>query len=452
MQKKKIVLYSTNAKRRSSDSNCQVFPKWADLWDQLGEDHPETEIVLIVQTTGRYFLDIYDGELVQEPQKIRLVQMDMEANADDFMAAIEAERPDAVIAINGPISGRDWNGIRDAAIADRLKAKGIETYCYPLETAFDCFDKWRTHCFLKRNGFLVPEAVYLHEGLFSREDPASSTGNVYKETVLGQVKALPFPIIMKGTTGSASAGIVVAKTYEEAESYLLSGKVQEDLIIEEYLPGDDYTTEIHGCKGAFNVLPPYIEFTTDHKDVIDPFGLSTLKYGPIISDEMNTDGIVAELERMAELMELSGINNVDLKYSRGKWYIIEINSRWSGITMLTCGSEGRSPYEIYLSQVTGAAKDYRDLNNIKLACNFKIGAAGTQTLAELSTREHVTSVIQYELAHGEDAKYLFSDVVIAGFTTIEEMAAYLSDLQREFPEYIAENLADAMLEKSGAGR
>jgi hypothetical protein len=82
---KKVVMYSSNSKRRSKDSNCMVFPKWSRLWDELAEKYDDVEIYLVVQLNGRYFLDIYEGELVNTPEKIHLVQMDMEDKLDEFV-------------------------------------------------------------------------------------------------------------------------------------------------------------------------------------------------------------------------------------------------------------------------------------------------------------------------------------------------------------------------------
>ena len=58
-----------------------------------------------------------------------------------------------------------------ATIAEALRQRGIETICYTPQTAMDCFDKWRTHEVLKRGGFRVADAFYVHhEPTFERDE------------------------------------------------------------------------------------------------------------------------------------------------------------------------------------------------------------------------------------------------------------------------------------------
>lgn len=445
---KKVVLYSSNSKRRSKDSNCVVFPKWNRLWDKLAMEYSDHEIYLVVQLNGRYFLDIYDGELIDPPVKIHLEILDMEAQLKEFVDKIIQIKPDVAIAMPGPVSGMDWNGLRDAAIAEELTRMGIKTICYPLKSAEICFDKWLTHCFLEENGFNVAKAVYVHHELFfAGKDDKYSTGNVYRETVLMKVRNLPYPVIIKGTTGSASSGIVTAGDYEEAKSYLLSDKNREDLIVEEMLKGQEYGTEIHGCKGHYNVLPPFMKFTTDNSDVIDPLGLTTLKFGPMTGDKYHSDELISELTRMAGLLDLAGNNNLDLMLCKDKWYIIEINARWSGVTTLTACCEDRSPYAVYLEQYTGSKKDYTDIDNLRIACNFKMSGGSDEMLKRLSEHDKVDSVIHYEIIRSDDSRFFFNDVIIGGFDGFEEMSETLEKLQLTFPEEISPDVVTAIKNK-----
>lgn len=445
---KKVVMYSSNSKRRSKDSNCMVFPKWSRLWDELAEKYDDVEIYLVVQLNGRYFLDIYEGELVNTPEKIHLVQMDMEDKLDEFVEKIVEINPDVAIAMPGPVSGIDWNGLRDASIAEELQRRGINSICYPLKTAEICFDKWLTHKFLEENGFNVAKAVYSHhEMFFAGQNDSQSTGNVYQEMVLQKIKGLPFPVIIKGTTGSASTGVYVAKNYEDAKAYMLSENNSEDLIIEEMLSGQEYGTEIHGYKGNYNVLPPFMKFTTDNEDVIDPLGLTTLKFGPMRSDKYHVNELVSELTRMAELMELNGNNNLDLMLCGDKWYIIEINARWSGLTTLTSCSEQRSPYAVYLQEYVGTDRDYKKIEDLKIACNFKMSGGSKEMLENLSKEPDVDSVIQYEVIRKDGSKFSFNDVIIGGFDNFKEMAACLKDLQTKYPKEISSDVVEAINDK-----
>ena len=85
---KRIVLYSSNSKHRDKSSNCTVFPKWAEQWDEVAGRHKDVEITLVVQLSGRYFLDIQNGELVKKPENIKLITLPMDAKLPEFLDAV----------------------------------------------------------------------------------------------------------------------------------------------------------------------------------------------------------------------------------------------------------------------------------------------------------------------------------------------------------------------------
>lgn len=446
---KKIVLYSSNSKRRDSNSQCTVFPKWADQWDEMASRHPDYDITLVVQLNGRYFMDIYDGNVAKMPKNIHVEIMDMEDKLDQFVEKIKEINPEIAISMPGPVSGYDWNGIRDAVIAEELNRSGIKAICYPVKTALDTFDKWRTHCVLKENGFPVADCVYIHhEMFFAGQNDVHSTGNVYQEYALSEVKNMDMPVVIKCTTGSSSMGIYIAKTYEDAREYLLSENNKEDVIVEQFLKGEEFGTEVHGMKGNYSVLPPFRLYSTGTNELNDPLGLTTVKYGPILDEKYHVEEIQETVRRMAELMDFAGSLQVDLMFVNDKWYIIEINSRWSGMTTLMCGAEGRLPYDIYVDQIDSNSKNYSNPKNLKFACQFKMGEASTEVLEEVSKEPGISSVIQYEVIRPERPKFVFSDVVISGFDTLEQLIDGLESIQKKYPEQIAEQIVTSLKERS----
>lgn len=443
---KKIVLYSSNSKLRSSGSNCTVFPKWADQWDAAAKKHPDAEITLVVQLNGRYFLDIHDGKPYKLPENIHVVQMDMQDKTDEFVETIADLAPDVAIAMPGPVGGFDWNGIRDAVIAKCLEKKGIKTICYSIETALNTFDKWRMHQVFQQYGFHCPEGIFVHnEMFFAGGDDPFSTGNVYQEMILKQVELSEMPLIIKSTTGSSSTGIFIAHTYEEAKDYLLSEKNDGDVIIEQFIKGEEFGTEVHGCKGNYHVMPPYKVFSTAHNEVNDPLGMTTLKYGPILDEKYDIPSLQKELKRLAETMGFAGIMQIDLMYADGAWYIIEINSRWSGMTTLITASQGRLPYEAYIEQETGSDTDYSDPGNLTFSCQFKMADASDQLLEQIAEEDRISSVISYEVVRPNIPTFRFNDCVISGFGGLREMADYLCSLQKKYPEQISAEVPEALL-------
>ena len=447
---RRIVLYSSNSKFRDRTSNCTVYPKWAAQWDQVAERYPDYEIWLVVQLNGRYFLDIRDGELTERPKKINLRILPMEAKRDEFIEAVAEIGPDLAIAMPGPVSGYDWNGIRDADIAEGLRKRGIETICYSAGTALDCFDKWRTHQVLKANGFRIPDAIYLNHELFtSKKLDAVSTGNVYQEHILWEVWNMEMPVVIKSTTGSSSMGIFVAKSFEEARDYLLSESLKEDVLIEEFLKGEEYGAEVHGDRGGYVVSPPYRIFNTVSGQLNDPLGATTLKYGPVLNEDLHIEELRGELRRMADIMGFSGIMEIDLVLVGGEWYILEINNRWSGLTTLITASQDRLPYDVYVSEAGSDPARRNDVKNLKYALQFKMKNASSDDLERISKESGMKSVIQYDVRLPGKEPFSFNDAVIGGYDSMKELLSGFEALQKKYPKMISGELTEALKEKEG---
>ncbi|MCR4604487.1 MAG: ATP-grasp domain-containing protein [Eubacterium sp.] len=445
---KKIVLYSSNSKHRDKNSNCTVFPKWATQWDEMAARHPDVEITLVVQLNGRYFLDILDGELVKKPENIEVIVLPMEAGLKEFLQTVAEQKPDVAVAMPGPVSGYDWNGIRDAAIAEGLRKNGIDTICYTPDTALDCFDKARTHQVLKENGFRIPDALYLHHELFTTQKLGDAcTGNVYQEYILWEIENMDMPVVIKSTTGSSSMGIYIAKNYEDARDYLLSDALVEDVIVEQFLDGEEYGAEVHGDRGNYVVSPPFRIFNTVPGQLNDPLGQTTLKYGPILDPDLHIEEVRAELKRLAELMKFSGIMEIDLVLVKGEWYILEINNRWSGLTTLITASQGRYPYDVYIDEAIGFETDYNDVSNLTFACQFKMPKIELETLEKISSEEDIKSVIQYEVRLPGRDIFWFNDTVVGGYKSMDDLINGFEKMQKKYPECIPEFLTKALREK-----
>ena len=448
----RVVFYASNSKRREKGSNCLSFPSWASQWEVVAGRHPDVEIVLVLQLNGRYYLDIKDGELLRKPAHVRLQVLPMEAQLTDFVEAVAALAPDLAVAMPGPVSGYDWNGIRDAAIAEGLRMRGIETLCYSTETAMDCFDKWRTHQVLKQHGFRIPEALYLNYALFSSEKyNDTSTGNVYREYILWEVEKREMPVVIKSTTGSASVGIFIARTKEEARQFLLSDALHEDVLIEEFLNGEEFGAEIHGDAGHYTVSAPFRIFSAQKGAINDPLGASTIKYGPILDEALHVPEIMAELKRMADVMGFSGIVEVDLMLVKGVWYILEVNNRWSGITNLVTASQGRYPYDVYVEEAEDVLTEKAPADERTApvyACQFQMKEASEEVLAAFAAEEKVNSVLEYAVHLPGEEPFVFLNTVIAGFASLEEMTEGFAELQRKYPEHISSEQVEALREKA----
>ena len=133
--------------------------------------------------------------------------------------------------------------------------------------------------------------------------------------------------------------------------------------------------------------------------------------------------------------------------SNGEWYIIEINSRWSGMTTLVTASQGRLPYDVYVEQETGSPVNYSDAKNLSFSCQFKMADADDVLLEKIAAEEKITSVISYEVVRPNIPKFRFNDCVISGFGSMTEMAEYLCYLQKQYPDQILSETSEALLKE-----
>ena len=310
-----------------------------------------------------------------------------------------------------------------------------------------CNDKWKTFEFLASNGFHTPRS-------FLRLD------NVLDAIREGE---LQYPIVVKPRFGCGSLSVETAYDEEDlrcltkradygiSHSYLKfeSAVTDEKVIFQEKLKGEEYGAEVHGDRGGYVVSPPYRIFNTVSGQLNDPLGATTLKYGPILNEDLHIEELRGELRRMADIMGFSGIMEIDLVLVRGEWYILEINNRWSGLTTLITASQDRLPYDVYVSEAGSDPALLDDVKNLKYALQFKMKNASSDDLERISKESGMKSVIQYDVRLPGKEPFSFNDAVIGGYDSMEELLSGFEALQKKYPEMISGELTEALKEKEG---
>ncbi len=324
----RIVFYSTNSNIFDEENfKIKVMPKNAATFSNFCKAHPEHDFFCVTQKPGMFLPEKTDGSHDAVFTLPNVHYLPLETDTDTFAGTVAALKPDMAIAMTFWIEPYDWLPVSDAIVGEKLKAAGIRTICHSVETALICFDKWRTHNELARLGFKVAAAVFCdHDLYFCAGSNKEVLRNVYKESVLAQIRGLRLPVIIKDTTGLSSYGMTVAHTYGEVAGYLNSKRNNSNRLIEEFISGRQFGLEIYGLSGDYTVLPPF-EFSVNQYGITSP--KQSVKYGPC--------ELPAELREMmlklAEGLGLCGAAQVDLILDDdGKWHIIEVNPRLSGMT------------------------------------------------------------------------------------------------------------------------
>lgn len=373
----RIVFYSSNSNNYEPDSFINTtYPNFDDLWEDLRSSNKNHQFFAVSQKPAMFM-----------PSCAEIIES---YDTAVFAQKIAEFKPDLVIAASFWISPYDWLPLKDAFIADELRAMGIKTICHSKETALLCFDKYRTAAFFQANNFAHAPGLFVdHDLFFCAGNQQEVSDNVYKESVYRQLKEMEYPLIIKNPVGLSSYGMTVVNSYSEAYGYLNSKKNNSNRLIEKFLQGEQFGAEIYGSEGNYTVMPP-ISLSVNQYGITSPKLCE--KTGPVSAPEYKLEELKLELLRLAKALKLNGYAQVDLIFSQGKWYIIEINPRLSGMTTTYAAASGMNFYDYIFKAVTGG------LDNVKLqqVVNKKIPLQSEQYLKKLSAEPDVLFISQIE--------------------------------------------------------
>jgi carbamoyl-phosphate synthase large subunit len=132
------------------------------------------------------------------------------------------------------------------------------------------------------------------------------------------------PVVVKPRTGSGSRGVRVITAWSELETASMQG----DLIIQEYLPGDEYSVDVlvDPATGSVVAAVPRSRLKVDS--------------GIAVAGCTVHDAVLAESARtVAELVGVRFVANVQFRQDRhGRPALLEVNPRFPGTMTLTVAS------------------------------------------------------------------------------------------------------------------
>lgn len=338
----RIVFYSTNSNVFDENTfKISVMPRNEVSFGDFCAAHPEHEFFCLTQKPGMFMPEQFDDSQGASSSHSNSRYLPLETDTQTFTDTLLELKPDLAIAMTFWIEPYDWLPVSDSLVGEKLRERGVKTICHSVQTGLTCFDKWRTHNQLARLEFEVAAGVFCdHDLYFCAGSNKEVLRNIYKESVLAQIHGLKLPVIIKDTTGLSSYGMTVAHTYGEVAGYLNSKRNNSNRLIEEFISGRQFGLEIYGVPGAYTVLPPF-EFSVNQYGITSP--KQSVKYGPC---ELPED-LREMMLKLAEGLGLCGAAQVDLILDdKGKWHIIEINPRLSGMTYTYAAACGLSVFEM----------------------------------------------------------------------------------------------------------
>ena len=395
----RIVFYSTNSNIFNEETfKIKVMPSNTQAFTDFCALHPENDFFCVTQKPGMFLPEISDSQIHYLP---------LEIDTDSFAEYILTLQPDLAIAMTFWIEPYDWLPVSDALVAKKLNDCGVRTICHSVQTGLLCFDKWRFHNEMARLGFDVPAAVFCdHDLYFCAGSNKDVIRNVYKESVLAQIRDLKLPVIIKDTTGLSSFGMTVANTYGEVAGYLNSKRNNSNRLIEEFIRGLQFGLEIYGVPGAYTVLPPF-EFSVNQYGITSP--KQSVKYGPCPLPDVLRDMMLS----LAEGLGLCGAAQVDLILDdKGDWHIIEVNPRLSGMTFTYAAACGLSVFEMMYDTVIEPVEITADIK--KFVMSLKLPLMTEEKIKEIQKLDGVRLLNQTnDLAAKQEREKGFCECIIA---------------------------------------
>lgn len=135
------------------------------------------------------------------------------------------------------------------------------------------------------------------------------------------------PYIIKPSEASGSKGVKYAETREEVERFLADCDDKEQWVIQEYLTGPSYSIEVIGCPGNYRTY----EVTKIHMD--DAYDCCRVS-APVEITEAEEKELSDIGVRIAEILELKGIMDVEVIHHKGRMKVLEIDARLPSQTPL----------------------------------------------------------------------------------------------------------------------
>jgi len=162
-----------------------------------------------------------------------------------------------------------------------------------------------------------------------------------------------FPVIIKPRQGAGSRGVRLIQSREELEA----AGIDESIIIQEHLPGDEYSVDvIAGTDGEVIAAVPRTRTRVDS-------GVS------IAGQTVHSAELESTAAAVAKAIGLVGVANVQLRYdSAGVPALLEVNPRFPGAMPLTIAAGVDMPslaLDLALGRPVPEKVEFRELANVR---------------------------------------------------------------------------------------
>lgn len=245
-------------------------------------------------------------------------------------------KPDRVVSISVPDDKALRDSLAFAHLAESLP--DVVAVHHPYEATYVLSDKWETRLVAQQVGISTARGILIRGDLIQHR---GVNYQAYLDLIRRRLAALSFPVIAKPVWDSMAQGIV---TYADADHLLAALTDQpptNDLLVEEYLDGQLFGIEVLGSNGDYR-FQPLIRKATGTVDDFVPF--NHIRFGPVADPSGHPDELTEKLVKLARMLRLEGSFEAELIWADGRFHLIEINPRISGLANLSVAISGVNAY------------------------------------------------------------------------------------------------------------
>jgi predicted ATP-grasp superfamily ATP-dependent carboligase len=429
----KIAVYSScgNGAESAFLAAYRFIPDRASLWDEISEMFPEHEFKVYVGLQGGTTIDEDGVTILKKAKNVPYTLIPLNYGVEEIADFIAKDSPDVAVAFSTPSLPYDWGPVRDSLVAEALRAKGIRTIAHSPRLSEEAFEKHKINERLRNLGFKVPNGVYVNKKLFdSCYENAGIVRNAYRDYIRYSILNLKFPVVIKNNSGAGTVGLLVARTIDEAISILDSDKSGQDKIVEERVLGINFGAEVYGADGDYSVKGPVI-FSSDEDGITDSF--VSVKFGPVRNEKFKITELKETLFRMAKELGVCGCIQVDLIFSEGTWYIIEINPRFSFMSMLIAASDKKNMFLNFIEPALGKINDVDSLEQV-FAIDFKTKVYDEAPIADVCRDfDSINTALRFTLSSTDGEACKDTEMTMGGFSKSSELIENLKEINKKYP-------------------
>ncbi|OIJ99825.1 ATP-grasp domain-containing protein [Streptomyces monashensis] len=257
-----------------------------------------------------------------------------DATPDQIVERLLAWGADGVVSLSFP----DEAGLRDAVVKAKLAGHGIPMVSNGIDPSRLLADKWETKKILADHGLDTPQGILI-DGTLLKNGAAAVP--VYADIIRLKAEEIGYPLLTKAVWGSSGNGIRFIRDPAELEQYLATPD-EGNFVMERCITGELCTVELVGADGQYAVQPLCFTGPTGGKPTFAFWELRSS--APRDADDAAFEPVAEKLKQLCTTLGITGVINLDIIYSGGTYYVLEINPRVSGATALGVAASGCNTY------------------------------------------------------------------------------------------------------------